>query len=191
MKYFFSGITFLIVFFGYAQKPCDFSTNVVDSLGSYKTTKEYLLYEKNFAGNSTYLFASFVLADDKPLFNLQLIEKSADFIKVKCFDKNSKVYVQLNNNKIVTLSFVNEESCGTLLRDDKGLNNRILTGYFSISNLDYAELKKSAVSFIRIKFSTDVSDYIFKREFKSELNSEVYEPESYFINYLHCLEAKN
>ncbi len=191
MKYFFSTITFLFVFCGYAQKPCDFSTNVVDSLGSYKTTKEYLLYEKNFAGNSTFLFASFILADEKPLFNLQLIEKSADFIKIKCFDKSSKIYVQLANNKIVTLSFVNEESCGTLVRDDKGLNNRILTGYFSISKMDYVELKNSAVSFIRIKFSTDASDYIFKREFKSELNNEVYEPESYFINYLHCLEAKN
>ena len=34
----------------FAQKQCDYSTNVVDSIGSYKVTKEYMISEKNFAG---------------------------------------------------------------------------------------------------------------------------------------------
>ena len=32
-----------------AQKPCEISVNVTDSIGTYKSTKDYLLYEKNFA----------------------------------------------------------------------------------------------------------------------------------------------
>jgi hypothetical protein len=191
MKYILSTITLLVSIAIYAQKPCDFSTNVVDSIGSYKTTKEYLVYEKNFAGNATYLFGSFVLSDATALFNIQLIEKSSDFIKAKCFETNSKIYIQLLNNKIITLTHTNEESCGTLLRDDKGLNNRILSGYFSINKADYDVLKQSPVSFIRIKFATDVNDFIFRKEFKSELNGEIYQPESYFMDYLHCLEVKN
>jgi hypothetical protein len=191
MKYLTGFIFFLTITSNFAQKACDFTTNVTDSIGSYKTTKEYLLYEKNFAGNATYIFGSLILTDEKALFNLQLIEKSADFIKAKCLDKNSRIFLQLNNNKIVTLSFASDESCGTLVRDDKGLNNRILSGYFNINKSDYENLKQSQISFIRIKFVPDTADFVMKKELKSELNNEVYQPESYFINFVHCLESKN
>lgn len=191
MKYVCFIIAFLITFITSAQKPCDFTTNVVDSIGSYKTTKEYLLYEKNFAGNSTYIFGSLIITDEKALFNLQLIEKSTEFIKAKCFDKSSKIFIQLTNNKIITLSFASEENCGTLVRDEKGLNNRILSGYFNINKADYESLGKNTISFVRIKFVPDVADYVLRKEFKSELNEELYQPESYFINYLHCLDSKN
>jgi hypothetical protein len=191
MKRLFLAVILLFCLNSYAQKPCEYTTNVVDSIGKYKTTKEYLLYEKNFGGHSTFIFSSFVSTEKKGLINLQFIEKSQDFIKVKCFDKNSKIYVQLADNKIVTLSLDDEESCGTLVRDDKGLNNRILTGYFQINREDYATLKKSTISFIRIKYSAETADFILKKEFTSELNKEVYQPESYFMDYLHCLEDKN
>ena len=171
-----------------AQKPCDFSVNVTDSIGTYQATKEYLVYEKNFAGNSTYLFNSIVVSDGMPMLNVQFIEKSADFIKTKCLDKNSRCYIQLNNNKIVTLMHIDQESCGSMVRDDKGLNNRVLTGYFMFMKGDYDELKKSPVSFIRIKYATDVSDFILKSDLKSELNGELYQPDRYFMNYFHCIE---
>jgi len=191
MKYLVCLIFLLTITSNFAQKPCEFTTNVVDSIGSYKTTKEYLLYEKNFGGNATYIFGSLILTDEKAFFNFQLIEKSADFIKAKCLDKNSKIFLQLNNNKIITLSFSSEESCGTLVRDDKGLNNRILSGYFTINKADYENLKQSQISFIRVKFVPDVADFVMRKEFKSELNSEVYQPESYFIDFVHCLESRN
>jgi hypothetical protein len=35
---------------------------------------------------------------------------------------------------------------------------------------------------------TDTEDYVLRKEFKSELNNEVYEPETYFINNIHCIE---
>jgi len=174
----------------FAQKPCDFNVSVSDSLGSYKATKEYLVYEKNFAGNSVYVFNSIIISDGTPLVNLQIIEKSADFIKLKCFDKNSKIYIQLNNGKIVTLMHVEKESCGTMVRDDKGLNNRITAGYFMFRKDDFQDLKSSPISYVRVKYTAETEDFIFRKAFKSELNGELYEPEMYFMNYFHCLEGK-
>jgi len=191
MKILLSSFAVLFMSFVFAQKPCDFSVNVTDSLGTYKSTKEYMVYEKNFAGNATYVFNSIVITDGTPMLNFQLIEKSSDFIKARCLDQNSKLYFQLNNGKIVTLLHTKDESCGTMLRDDKGLNNRVLGGYFMFRKEDFQDLKSSPISFIRVKFATDVADYIFKKEFKSELNGEVYEPDSYFVNYFHCLDDKN
>jgi len=183
--------TFLFSFCATAQRPCDFSVNVTDSTGSYKSTKEYLVYEKNFAGNSTYVFSSFVISDGMPILNIQFLEKSSNFIKARCFDKNAKLYVQLNNGRIVTLLHIDKEDCGSLVRDDKGMNNRIVSGYFMFRKDDFKELKSSPVSFIRIKYTTETEDYIFRKAIKSEMNGELYEPENYFLNYFHCLEEKN
>ena len=175
----------------FGQKPCDFTVNVVDSIGSYRSTKEYLVYEKNFAGNSVYLFNSIVITDGTPILSVQFIEKSAGFISAKCLDKNSKIYIQLNNGKIVTLLHIEKESCGTMLHDDKGFNNRIMTGYFMFRKDDFQDLKNSPVSYIRIKYTTETEDFILRKAIKSEMNGELYEPENYFINYFHCLEDKN
>lgn len=191
MRFLLPAVALLFSLNVFAQRPCDFNVNVTDSIGTYKSTKDYLVYEKSFAGNATYVFQSFIITDGTPLLSVQVIEKSADFIKAKCFDKNSKLYVQLNNGKIVTLLHIDKEDCGTLIRDDKGLNNRVFTGYFMFRKDDFQALKDSPVSFVRIKFATDTVDYIFRKAFKSELNGEVYEPESYFMNYFHCLEEKN
>ncbi|MFN8273605.1 MAG: hypothetical protein U0X58_01845 [Flavobacteriaceae bacterium] len=190
MKQLFFGCIGLLSLIAQAQRPCEFTTDVKDSLGSYKSTKEYLVYEKNFGGNSSYIFYSILITDGTPVLQVQLLEKSSDFIKAKCFDKNSKIYLQLNNNKIVTLLHTNDESCGSMLRDDKGINNRILSGYFMFRKEDYEDLKKSELSFIRIKFGAESADYMMRKAFKSELDGLIYEPESYFLNYFHCLEAK-
>lgn len=191
MKYLIFSMAFLFITLTFAQKPCDFTTNVVDSIGSYKATKEYLVFEKNFAGKSTYIFNSIVISDDTAILNVQFIEKSLDFIKVKCLDKNSRLYLQLENNKIITLAHTNEEICGSMVRDDKGMNNRVLTGYFKFRKEDYSDLKQYPVSFIRVKFAGDVEDFITRKAIKSELDGALYEPDSYFMNYLHCIEAKN
>jgi hypothetical protein len=41
---------------------------------------------------------------------------------------------------------------------------------------------------MRIKYLTDTEDYVFKKEFKSELTNEIYNPENYFIDNLKCIE---
>lgn len=188
MKICYSLLFFILSFIAWSQEPCEFTQNITDSIGTYKTTKEYLVYERNFAGNATYVFQSIAIADGVPMLTMQFIEKSADFIKAKCLDANSKLFIQLHNGKIVTLIHTKQETCGTLVRDDKGINNRILTGTFLFRKDDFQALKDSPVSFIRIKFSTENVDIVFKKALKSELNGGLYEPENYFMSVFPCLQ---
>lgn len=183
--------TFLLLLlspFIYSQIDCDYSTNVTDSIGSYKSTNSFIIHEKIFGGNSSYTFFSLVKADETPSLNIQMIEKSNEFIKAYCFDKNSKIHFQLENGKVVTLIHVDNEDCGSSLRDEKGFNNRITTGYFLFMKDSYAELKKSPISLMRIIYTTETIDYIIKKEIKSELDSKTYRPSQYFIDYLKCVE---
>lgn len=179
---------FLISSHLFAQKPCEYSVNVTDSIGTYKSTKEYMIYEKNFAGNTNYIFFTLALTDGLPTLNLQLIQKSKAFLKADCFDKESKLFLQLNNGKIITLLHIDQENCGTMIRDDKGFDNRILTGTFMFIKGSMEDLKSSPVNLMRIKYLTDIDDYVMQKEFKSELNNQVYQPETYFINNLNCIQ---
>lgn len=172
----------------FAQTPCDYSTNVNDSIGTYKSTKEYLMSEKIFAGNSSYIFYSLALTDGLPTLNVQLIQKSKGFLKANCFDKNSKLFLQLNNGKIITMIHIDQENCGTMIRDDKGFDNRVTSGIFMFMKGSLEDLKNSPLSIMKIKYLTESEDYVIRKEFKSELNEQVYEPDTYFINNLRCIE---
>lgn len=188
MKHLITITLFFLSISSFAQKPCEYSVNITDSIGTYKSTKEYMICEKNFAETSSYIFFSLAVTDGLPTLNVQMIQKSKSFLKANCFDKNSKLYLQLNNGKIITLIHLNQEDCGTMLRDDKGFDNRIMTGSFMFIKDSFDDLKTSPVSMMRIKYLTDTEDYVLKKEFKSELNNEIYEPETYFIKNLHCVE---
>ncbi len=186
MKHVLAIAIFLFSLQSFAQKPCEYTTDVTDSIGTYKSTKEYMIAEKNFAGTSSYIFFSLAVADGMPLLNVQLIQKSKGFMKANCFDKNSKLFLQLNNGKVVTLLHMDQENCGSMLRDDKGFDNRLTPGTFMFMKDSFEELKKSPVSMMRIKYLTDTEDYVLKKQFTSELNNELYEPETYFIQNIDC-----
>jgi hypothetical protein len=171
-----------------AQNKCEYSTNVNDSIGSYKSTIGYMISEKNFGGNTSYIFYSLASTDGMPTLNLELIQKSKEFMKANCFDKNSKLFLQLNNGKIITLLHIDQETCGSLIKDDNGFDNRFLSGSFMFMKDSFEELKKSPISMMRIKYLTDTEDHIIKKEFLSELNNQIYKPENYFIDNLHCIE---
>jgi hypothetical protein len=188
MKHIITIALFAICSTVFAQKPCDYSTNVTDSLGTYKSTREYMICEKNFAGTSSYIFFSLLSTDGMPTLNVQLIQKSKSFLKANCFDKNSKLFLQLNNGKIITLLHMDQENCGTMIRDDKGYDNRVITGEFMFMKDSFEQLKSFPISMMRIKYLTDTEDYVLKKEFTSELNNEIYQPETYFINTIKCIE---
>ena len=188
MKYIITLSLFFITLNLLAQKPCDYSANVNDSLGTYKSTREYTISEKHFGGNSNYIFYSLSVTDGLPTLTVQSIQKSRDFMTANCFDKNSKLILQLQNGKIITLIHIDQENCGTMIRDDKGFDNRVNSGIFMFTKDSFQELKNSPVSLMRIKYLTAIEDYVFKKELKSELNNEIYYPENYFINYLNCIE---
>lgn len=172
----------------FAQTLCDYATNVKDSVGTYKITKEYLVSEKIFAGTSSYIFYTLSLTDGLPTLNVQLIQKSKDFIKANCFDKNSRLYLQLDNGKVITLVHTNLEYCGSMIRDEKGFDNRVIVGNFMFMKGTMEDLKSSPLSLMRIKYLNDTEDYIIKKQLVSELNGKTYNPETYLINNLKCIE---
>jgi len=172
----------------FAQNPCEIETNISDSIGSYKSTKQFIIFERSFAGNSTDIL--FSLSNNNGILGLevQVLRRSSGFIKANCFDANSRIYLQLNNGKIVTLLYVGNETCGTLIQNENSANNRITSGTFVFSKDNYEDLKVSPVTFMRLKYVGETVDYPFKTEFTAELDKKIYQPESYFINYLKCVE---
>jgi hypothetical protein len=183
---------FLIGFFLFcltisAQKPCEFSVNVKDSLGTYKETKSAIVHEFVFGNTSKYVFFALALTDEMPSLSVLIIQKSKDFLKVNCFDKNSRIYLQLENNKIVTLIASDQENCGTPVKDELEFNNRLLSGTFYFMKGTIDDLKTSPVSSMRIKFATESQDYIIKNLLLSEMDQKTYFPSSYFIDFLPCV----
>jgi hypothetical protein len=171
----------------FAQRPCEYNVNVKDSIGIYKETKSNIVHERVFGNTSSYVFFSLVLTDDLPTLTVQILNKSKDFIKVNCFDKNSKLFFQLDNGKIITLIATDQENCGAPVKDDLGFNNRILSGTFMFLKGTLEDLQQSPVTSMRIKFTTETIDYIFKKILVSELNREIYAPSTYFMDYLSCV----
>ena len=112
-----------------------------------------------------------------------------DFIKTNCIAKNSKIVLQLMNGKIITLISSNEESCSALSYDSNENNNiRILTGYFYFTKNNYEELKNSPVTLMRIHFAGETKDYVLKSELNSETLKTTSKPDSYFMEFLKCVE---
>ncbi len=171
----------------FAQKECEYSTNVKDSLGTYKSTQDYVIHERVFGNSQTSIFFSLINADGLLSLNMQMIQKSTDFISAKCLDKDSRIYIQLNNGKIVTLLGIEQESCGNSVRNNNE-TSRILGGYFLFMKDTFEELKKSPISFVRIKFSGETVDYITKSELVSEVDKKTYNPDHFFMDYLKCIE---
>ena len=118
----------------------------------------------------------------------QQLQSSPDFIKANCFDANSRIYLQLNNGKFVTLLFAGNEMCGTLIRNEKNENSRILSGSFVFSKENFEDLKVSPVTFMGMKFAGETIYFPFRIEFTAELDKKTYQPENYFIDYLKCVE---
>ena len=52
MKYILFTIITLFNINLYAQKPCEYSVDVKDSIGTYKETKSCIVHERNFGGTS-------------------------------------------------------------------------------------------------------------------------------------------
>ncbi|WP_432671068.1 hypothetical protein [Flavobacterium sp. SM2513] len=184
-------ILVISLFFGIqlsAQKNCGFSTDVKDSIGTYRETKGYLMHEKVFGGKSTYIFFTLANEDGTPFLKVQKIEKSANFISANCFDQQSKVYIQLLNGKIITLVYGGEETCGNLVRQpNESLASRVITGNFLFLKGSIEDLKSSPIWQIRIRYATETIDFAIKKELVSELMNETFTPETYFTNYLHCI----
>jgi len=189
MKNLIAALFLLINLAAFAQKPCELDANINDSVGTYKSTKQYMIFERSFAGNSTHVFFALTNTNGAIGVEAQILQRSPDFIKATCFDSGSRIFLQLQNGKIVSLLHAGNGNCGTLLVGEKGINNRVLTGTFLFARENYEDLKTSPVTFMRIKYGAETVDYPFMSGFVSELDKTMYEPENYFRNYIKCIEA--
>lgn len=173
----------------FAQKECEYSTNVTDSLGTYKSTKDFVIYERSFAGNTHHVFFSLANSNGIPVLNIQTVQKNEDFIKANCFDENSKIFLQLNNGKVVTLVNTGKENCGTFMRiEGENKNTRINNAMFLFPKGSIEVLKSSPVTMMKIKYAVDTVDYPFRKEIISELDQKTYFPEKFFIDFLDCVK---
>lgn len=170
------------------QKKCIYDIEEKTDSTFLKKTTDYLMYEKDFVNTKSFVLFALVNSDGTPFLNFQLMQKSKEFISSNCFDKASKISLQLTNGKIVTL-ISTEDSCGHLIYDEKEKNNiRVLTNNFMFTKDGYEDLKKYPVSIMKVRYSTGSAEYVFKKELKSESFNNEYFPENYFINYLNCVE---
>lgn len=187
MKKLFLLLTLFCSIYTFAQKDCDYSINANDSIGTYKSTQDYVIHERVFGNSQTSIFFSLINADGLLSLNLQMVQKSTDFISAKCLDKNARIYIQLTNGKIVTLLGIEQETCGNSIRNNNE-NSRILSGYFLFMKDSFEELKTNPISYIRIKFAGESIDYITKSELISEVDKKTYNPDHFFMDYLKCVE---
>lgn len=190
MKSIFLTLTLLTFGSVWAQKDCQYVSNVTDSIGVYKATPSYIVHERNFGDAQATVFFSLINADGLPSLKVQLIQKSKDFIPARCFDKNARVILQLADGKIVSLFALDSESCAESIRNgmEGGFNNRLLTGYFLFVKESMVALRNSPVQILRIKYSSETVDYVLKNELVSEIDQKTYQPDTYFVNYLKCID---
>jgi hypothetical protein len=171
----------------YGQE-CELTVMTTEDGQEIKSTPDYMVYERVFGNTSQFIFFSLSNSGGVPLLELQVLAKGKDFPPVYCIDKNSRIFVQLDNGKILTLVSATEDQCSGLIYDSSEKNNiRILTASFFFTVGSIEELEKSPISFIRIKYATETTDYPLKSELVSEGNGKTYKPASYFINYIKCL----
>lgn len=172
-----------------AQEDCQYTIVTTEENKEIKSTKEYLMYEKVFGGTSQFMFFALSNNEGIPLLNFQMLAKSKDFPKSYCLDKTSKIYIQLLNGSILTLISALDEQCSSLIYDSTEKNNiRILTGTFLFTKGSLEELEKYPISFIRVKYVNETVDYPMKKELQSESMSQKYFPESFFMNFLKCIQ---
>ncbi len=187
MKRFFSLILLAIAGTVYSQD-CDFNIMTTEEGQEIKTTKDYMMYERIFGNSSQFMFFSLTNTNGVPLLNFQYLAKSKDFPPVYCLDKSSRMYIQLANGKVVQLISATEDQCSGLIYDSTEQNNiRILTASFFFTVGSIEDLEQSPISFIRIKYATEMVDYPLKSELLSENNGLTYKPDRYFMNNLKCL----
>ncbi|RWX01478.1 hypothetical protein [Flavobacterium cerinum] len=189
MKKLFLSLLLGLSFIANAQEDCQYTIVTTEENKEIKSTKEYLMHEKVFGNTSQFMFFSLSNNDGVPLLNFQMLAKSKEFPKSYCLDKTSKIYIQLLNGTIITLISALDEQCSSLIYDNTEKNNiRILTGTFLFTKGSLEELEKYPISFIRVKYVNESVDYPMKKELQSESMSKKYFPESYFMNFLKCIQ---
>lgn len=181
---------FFISLFATAQKPCEFDFEVKNDSIDYRETKKHLIYEREFGKKSNYAFISLLNDGGYVMLNYQRVQKSDSFIETECFDKSTRMYLQLTNGKIYTLRHLEKDVCSARVPDIENKQNiRILNTSFFFMKDDFEALKKFPVAILQIRFGTgEVSSYVMERGLISKNLGVTSNPERIFIDNYHCVE---
>jgi len=177
--------------FSTAQKLCDFDFEVKNDSINYRETKKHLIYERIFGKKTNYAFVSLVNDSGYLMVNFQKVQKSDSFIETECFDKDTRIYLQLNNGRIYTLLHIDRDVCSAKIPDinNNKLNIRALNTSFFFMEDDYQELKEFPVALLQIRFATgEKSTYVMERELVSKNLDITSNPDRIFMDYYHCIE---
>ncbi|BCY29177.1 hypothetical protein [Flavobacterium okayamense] len=182
-------ILLLFPLFSLAQINCKYDIEEKTDSTYLKVLPEKVMYERVFGDSKEFIQFSLINNNGIPTLHVQLIEKSSLFLSAKCFDLNSKIVLQLNNGKFITLKSISDNTCSVFGYDEKEKANfRILDGYFVFTKTNYEELKSSPISVMRLQYVGDKKDYNIKSDLASEITKLNYAPSYYFIDYLKCVE---
>lgn len=181
---------FLISFFATAQKPCEYDFEIKNDSIDFRETKKQLIYEREFGKKSNYVFISLLNDTGYMMLNYQKVQKSDSFIETECFDKNTRMYLQLTNGKIYTLIHMENDICSTRFPDlENKTNIRVLNTSFFFMKDDFEDLKKFPVAILQIRFATGEKDsYVMEKELISKNLGVTSNPEKIFMDYFHCIE---
>jgi hypothetical protein len=118
---------------------------------------------------------------DNHRYNQNLVEDE--------FAANLVLNHKLENGKIITMLHEDSEVCGNLFKNEEDKKNvRLLEGNFYFLKNSIEDLKKYPISMMRVVYGAETVDYVIRKELDSELLKQFFRPESFFINYLHCIE---
>ena len=183
-------VFFLVPLFHFGQKKdCQYDYEEKTDSTYMKALNSQLVYEKVFGNSKEFIQFNLINDNGVPTLSFQQVQKSQDFIPVRCFNRKSKVIFQLENGAIISLISATDETCSSLsyIAEEKS-NIRLLTGYFLFTKTNYDELKKSRIIVMRVQYSGETKDYILPDTIQSEIVNQSLKPSSYFIDNLACVE---
>lgn len=183
-------VFFFISLFASAQKPCEFDLEIKNDSISFREIKKHLIYEKEFAQKSEYAFISLVNDSGYVMLNFQRVQKSDSFIETQCFDKDTKMYLELTNGKTYTLIHLDKDICSSRISDLENKSNiRFLDTSFFFTQDNYEDIKKFPVFILHIQLPTgEKISYILEKELISKNLGITSNPDTYFMNYYKCVE---
>lgn len=167
---------------------CVYEINQKTDSTSVKSLGAKLMHEKVLGSTSEFLFFNLLQLNGKPVLQIEIIQNSTDFVPTICLDEKSRINLQLYNGKIVTLKSLNESSCSEKVANQEKITTRVLSGYFTFLDDNYEDLKSNTVSMLRLTLATEIKSYVLNKLLISETLLETTKPESYFKDFLSCVE---
>ncbi len=169
---------------------CVYFQNYKNDFETYKSTRLYMVYLRSFSGNFERIYFTLAKKNEIPYLNIDLIYKGTneEYGENICFDENSKLLIKLKDGKTVTLLHIENEDCYKNVINGVRDVSRNLSGSFRFLQEDIEILKNSPLETMQIVFENEKKEYVFQITAYSEVENKTFEPQTYFQNYINCIE---